>query len=109
MTAEKNCLPKLTDEPTWIIDPIDGTTNFVHQFPHTCISLALIINKSIEIGIVYNPLMMQFFSAKRQKGAFLNGHRIKTSKITGINNLFIDIILIYYRHILIGIILYKIT
>lgn len=85
-TAEKNCLPKLTDEPTWIIDPIDGTTNFVHQFPHTCISLALIINKSIEIGIVYNPLMMQFFSAKRQKGAFLNGHRIKTSKITGINN-----------------------
>lgn len=53
--------------------------------------------------------MMQFFSAKRQKGAFLNGHRIKTSKITGINNLFIDIILIYCRHILIGIILYKIT
>lgn len=84
-TAEKNCLPKLTDEPTWIIDPIDGTTNFVHQFPHTCISLALIINKSIEIGIVYNPLMMQFFSAKRQKGAFLNGHRIKTSKITDLS------------------------
>lgn len=82
MTAEENRLPKLTDEPTWIIDPIDGTTNFVHRFPHTCISLALLINKRIEIGIVYNPLMRQFFSAKRQKGAFLNGHPIKTSNVT---------------------------
>lgn len=76
-------MPKLSDEPTWIIDPIDGTTNFVHRFPHTCISLALLINKKIEIGMVYNPLMRQFFSAKRQKGAFLNGHPIKTSNITG--------------------------
>lgn len=84
-TAEGNCLPKLTDEPTWIIDPIDGTTNFVHQFPHTCISLALVINKRIEIGMVYNPLMRQFFSAKRQKGAFLNGHPIKTSKVTDLS------------------------
>ncbi|XP_034171123.1 uncharacterized protein LOC117600170 [Osmia lignaria lignaria] len=84
-TAEENCLPKLSDEPTWIIDPIDGTTNFVHRFPHTCISLALLINKKIEIGMVYNPLMRQFFSAKRQKGAFLNGHPIKTSNITEIS------------------------
>lgn len=81
--AETRCLPKLTDDPTWIIDPIDGTTNFVHRFPHTCISLALLINKRIEIGMVYNPLMRQFFSAKRQKGAFLNGRPIKTSDITG--------------------------
>ncbi|CAK9821434.1 Inositol monophosphatase 3 [Anthophora retusa] len=84
-TAEENCLPKLTDDPTWIIDPIDGTTNFIHQFPHTCISVALVIRKKIEIGIVYNPLMRQFFSAKRQKGAFLNGQPIKTSKITNLS------------------------
>ncbi|XP_012139069.1 uncharacterized protein LOC105662308 [Megachile rotundata] len=84
-TAKENCLPKLSNEPTWIIDPIDGTTNFVHRFPHTCISLALLINKRIEIGMVYNPLMRQFFSAKRQKGAFLNGHPIKTSNITDLS------------------------
>ncbi|XP_076676534.1 uncharacterized protein LOC143373286 [Andrena cerasifolii] len=84
-TAEKRCLPKLTDDPTWVIDPIDGTTNFVHRFPHTCISLALLINKKIEIGMVYNPLMRQFFSAKRQKGAFLNGRPIKTSDVTDLS------------------------
>ncbi|XP_043263920.1 inositol monophosphatase 2-like [Colletes gigas] len=84
-TAKESCLPKLTNDPTWIIDPIDGTTNFVHRFPHTCISLALLINKKIEIGMVYNPLMRQFFSAKRQKGAFLNGHPIKTSDVTDLS------------------------
>ncbi|CAL7949376.1 unnamed protein product [Xylocopa violacea] len=82
MNAKSNCLPILTDEPTWIVDPIDGTTNFVHRCPHVCISVALSINKRMEIGIVYNPLMKQFFSAKRQKGAFLNGRPIRTSKIT---------------------------
>ncbi|XP_078053414.1 uncharacterized protein LOC144478912 [Augochlora pura] len=83
-TAEDKCLPKLTDEPTWIIDPIDGTTNFVHRFPHTCISLALLINKKTEIGIVYNPLMRQLFTARRQKGAFLNRHPIKTSDVADV-------------------------
>ncbi|XP_076750204.1 uncharacterized protein LOC143423038 [Xylocopa sonorina] len=83
--AKNNCSPTLTDEPTWIVDPIDGTTNFVHQFPHVCISVALSINKRIEIGIIYNPLMKQFFSAKRQKGAFLNEHPIRVSKITALS------------------------
>lgn len=83
-TAEDKCLPMLTDDPTWIIDPIDGTTNFVHRFPHTCISLALLINKKAEIGIVYNPLMRQLFTARRQKGAFLNRRPIKTSDIADI-------------------------
>ncbi|XP_011630541.2 inositol monophosphatase 2-like [Pogonomyrmex barbatus] len=79
--AKEGCLPQLTNDPTWIIDPIDGTTNFVHRFPHTCISLALLVNKKIEIGIIYNPLMRQFFSARRHCGAFLNGKPIKTSGV----------------------------
>lgn len=81
--AKEGCLPQLTNDPTWIIDPIDGTTNFVHRFPHTCISLALLVNKKAEIGIIYNPLMRQFFSARRHCGAFLNGKPIKTSDIKG--------------------------
>ncbi|XP_014484820.1 PREDICTED: inositol monophosphatase 1-like [Dinoponera quadriceps] len=83
--AKEGRLPQLTDDPTWIIDPIDGTTNFVHRFPHTCISLALMVNKKAEIGIIYNPLMRQFFSARRHRGAFLNGKLIKTSEIRDIS------------------------
>ncbi|KYN01588.1 Inositol monophosphatase 1, partial [Cyphomyrmex costatus] len=83
--AKEGCLPQLTNDPTWIIDPIDGTTNFVHRFPHTCISLALLVNKKVEIGIIYNPLMRQFFSARRHCGAFLNGKPIKTSDMKDIS------------------------
>ncbi|XP_076289742.1 inositol monophosphatase 1-like [Lasioglossum baleicum] len=75
-----NSLPELTDEPTWIIDPIDGTTNFVHSFPFTCVSIALSVNKQLEIGIVYNPILEQLFTARRGRGAFLNGKPIQSSK-----------------------------
>lgn len=75
--------PELTNAPTWIIDPIDGTTNFVHSFPHTCISVALVVNKTLEIGIVYNPVLKQLFTARRGKGAFLNGKPIRSSKVDG--------------------------
>ncbi|CAG9841191.1 unnamed protein product [Diabrotica balteata] len=69
----------LTDAPTWIVDPIDGTMNFVHSFPHSCISIAVFVNKEPEIGIIYNPHLDQFFSARRGKGAFLNGKSISVS------------------------------
>lgn len=82
-------LPELTDAPTWIIDPIDGTTNFVHSFPHTCISIALLVNKELEIGIVYNPVLEQLFTARRGRGAFLNEKPIKSSNIEGKEILFV--------------------
>lgn len=69
----------LTDEPTWIIDPIDGTMNFVHSFPHSAVSIALLINKVTEIGIVYNPVLGQKFTARRGQGAFYNGKQIHVS------------------------------
>ncbi|XP_031828677.1 inositol monophosphatase 1-like [Nomia melanderi] len=78
--SSTNSLPELTDEPTWIIDPIDGTTNFVHSFPFTCVSIALSVNKQLEIGIVYNPVLEQLFTARKGHGAFLNGKPIQTSK-----------------------------
>ncbi|KAL6264733.1 hypothetical protein P5V15_004831 [Pogonomyrmex californicus] len=79
--SRSNFLPELTDTPTWIIDPIDGTTNFVHSFPYTCISIALAVNKELEIGIVYNPILKQLFTARRGHGAFLNGKPIKSSSV----------------------------
>lgn len=77
---------ELTNAPTWIIDPIDGTMNFVHGLPHTCISVALLINKTTEIGIVYNPVLEQLFAARKGQGAFLNGAPIHVSDKKG--NLF---------------------
>ncbi|XP_068142054.1 inositol monophosphatase 1 [Drosophila tropicalis] len=70
---------KLTDAPTWIIDPVDGTMNFVHAFPHSCISVGLKVNKVTEIGIVYNPILEQRFTARRGQGAYYNGRRVQVS------------------------------
>ncbi|KAL0310770.1 UNVERIFIED_CONTAM: putative MO25-like protein [Sesamum angustifolium] len=70
---------ELTDEPTWIVDPIDGTTNFVHGFPFVCVSIGLTIGRIPTVGVVYNPIMDELFTAIRGKGAFLNGKPIKVS------------------------------
>ncbi|MCL4121603.1 UNVERIFIED_CONTAM: hypothetical protein GTU68_015115, partial [Idotea baltica] len=59
--------------------------NFVHSFPYTCVSIALWVNKTAEIGIVYNPNLEQFFSARRGKGAYLNNERIKVSGQTDLS------------------------
>lgn len=73
----------LTDKPTWIIDPVDGTMNFVHGYPNVCISVALLVNKVPEIAIIYNPVINYMFEARRGLGAKLNGQRIQVSKETG--------------------------
>lgn len=70
----------ITDSPTWIIDPIDGTTNFVHRFPFSCISIALAINKKVVVGIVFNPVLNEMFTAIRGQGAKLNNQPIQVSK-----------------------------
>lgn len=75
-----NCT--LTDDPTWIIDPIDGTMNFVHGFPHSCISIGLFSNKEPHVAIIYNPMLEQLFTAQTGKGAFLNDKQIRVSRQT---------------------------
>ncbi|XP_015126902.1 inositol monophosphatase 2 [Diachasma alloeum] len=80
-----NDIPELTDDPTWIIDPIDGTMNFIHGFPHTCIVIGLSISKEMRIGIVYNPILEQLFTARKGRGAFLNGKPIRTSSVDDIS------------------------
>lgn len=74
----------LTDDPTWIVDPVDGTMNFVHAFPHSCISVGILYKKRAQIGIVYNPTLDQMYTAKLGQGAFLNGNPIRVSGETGI-------------------------
>jgi len=74
----------LTHEPTWIIDPIDGTTNFVHGFPFFCVSIGLAIGRSVVAGVIYNPNFQELFRAVRGQGAFLNDRAIKVSEASTI-------------------------
>ncbi|XP_068200081.1 inositol monophosphatase 1-like [Antennarius striatus] len=69
----------LTDDPTWIIDPIDGTTNFVHRFPFVCVSIGFTVKKEVEFGIVYSCVEDKMYTARKGKGAFCNGVPIKVS------------------------------
>ncbi|WP_238347853.1 inositol monophosphatase family protein [Comamonas piscis] len=66
----------------WIIDPLDGTTNFIHGFPVYCVSIALAVNGRIEQAVVYDPTRNDLFTATRGRGAFLNERRIRVSKRT---------------------------
>lgn len=63
----------------FIVDPLDGTTNFAHQYPVFCISLAYIEYSEIKFGIVYDPLREEMFWAKKDNGAYLNKNKIKVS------------------------------
>jgi len=67
----------------WVIDPLDGTVNYAHDFPFVAVSIALEINGTIEIGVVNNPIMDEFFHACRGEGAFYNDIPISVSE-TGI-------------------------
>ncbi len=64
----------------WIIDPIDGTTNFLHGIPHFCISVAYANNDEIISGVIYDPIKNEIFYAEKNLGAFFNNQRIRVSK-----------------------------
>jgi myo-inositol-1(or 4)-monophosphatase len=64
----------------WIIDPLDGTTNFTHGFPVFCVSIGLEHKGVLELGVIYDPNTDELFTAEKGKGAFLNGKKIHVSK-----------------------------
>ncbi|WP_041600441.1 inositol monophosphatase family protein [Halothiobacillus neapolitanus] len=68
----------------WIIDPLDGTTNFLHGLPHYSVSIALEYQGRIELGVIYNPSNQELYTAERGGGAFLNNRRIR---VAGLRNL----------------------
>lgn len=70
-------LSQPSEEYGWIIDPIDGTTNFIHQIPHFAISVGIVKGGFPVCGVVYNPLTKDLYSAQINGGAFLNGRRIQ--------------------------------
>mmetsp|Transcript_41391 Transcript_41391/g.98122 ORF Transcript_41391/g.98122 Transcript_41391/m.98122 type:complete len:267 (-) Transcript_41391:5-805(-) len=80
VAASGGIQPTLTNEPTWMCDPLDGTTNFVHGFPFVCTCIALVIDKQIVAGVVHNPVLRETFTAARGCGAFMNGNPISVTE-----------------------------
>ena len=76
---ERNEQDSLNAEHLFIIDPIDGTMNFVHGFHHSCISVAYAEQGLVQVGVIYNPYVDEMFSAIRGKGAFLNGRPVSVT------------------------------
>jgi len=75
-TATGNTIPA----NCWIIDPLDGTTNYAHRYPVFCVSIALRIDNEEKLGVIYNPMLSELFSTQIGRGAFLNGRRIFCSQ-----------------------------
>ena len=85
--SEENGIKKNKDiNNTWIIDPIDGTINFLHGIPHFAISIALKSNNEIISGLVFDPIKDEMFYAEKNNGAFLNNQRIRVSNKNKFDN-----------------------
>jgi len=81
--SEENGIENNKDSKnTWIIDPIDGTINFLHGIPHFAISIALQSNNEIVSGLIFDPIKNELFFAEKNNGAFFNNQRIRVSKKT---------------------------
>jgi myo-inositol-1(or 4)-monophosphatase len=78
--AEESGRGKKTSSHVWIIDPLDGTTNYAHTYPVFSVSIALEIEGVIKLGVVYDPIRDEFFSAESGNGGYLNGDKIKISE-----------------------------
>ena len=84
--SEENGIEKNKDlKNTWVIDPIDGTINFLHGLPHFAISIALKTNDEIISGLIFDPIKNEMFYAEKNNGAYFNNHRIRVSKKNDIN------------------------
>ncbi|HCM0206013.1 TPA: inositol monophosphatase, partial [Legionella pneumophila] len=83
--AEESGIQQSDSDTVWIIDPLDGTSNYLHGFPFYSVSIALKIKNRLEHGVIYDPLRHECFAASRGRGARLNDRRIRVSKQTQLN------------------------
>ena len=80
ITEENGIIKNSDNDNVWIIDPIDGTTNFLHGIPHFAISIALKSNNEITSGLIFDPIKNEMFYAEKNSGSFFNNRRIRVSK-----------------------------
>lgn len=78
-------LAGVTAEWKWIIDPLDGTTNYAHGYPCFCVSIAAEHKGKLELGVIYDPMRDELFSVEHGQGAALNGRRIRVSRTEDLN------------------------
>ena len=74
------------DEFQWVIDPLDGTTNYLHSFPHYAVSIALRHQQRLQIGVIYDPFKDELFCAGRGNGATLNDRKLRVTKLISLEN-----------------------
>ena len=86
LTEESGFIKNKDKNNFWIIDPIDGTTNFLNGVPHFCISIALQIEKEIVAGVIYDPIKDEIFYAEKNGGSYLNNKSIRVSKKDNFSN-----------------------
>lgn len=91
LCEESGLLNEGKSDTQWIIDPIDGTTNFIHGFPQYAISIACQVKGRLEVGLVYNPKTDELFTAARGEGAMLNNRRIRVSQRLGLEGALIGV------------------
>lgn len=86
MAASTEAIANMKDsEYLWIVDPIDGTTNFIHGFPFYCVSIALAYKGEVIVGVVYDPNKDELFVAEKGKGAYMHGQRLQVSQENTLN------------------------
>ena len=86
LTEESGFIKKKDRNNFWIIDPIDGTTNFLNGVPHFCISIALLFEREIIAGVIYDPIKDELFYAEKNSGSYLNNKSIRVSKKNSISD-----------------------
>ena len=88
LTEETGKIENQDKDKIWIIDPIDGTTNFLHAIPHFAISIALKINEDLQSAIVFDPIKNEIYYAEKDNGAFFNNQRIRVSNKNNLDDYF---------------------
>ena len=86
LTEESGKIENKDKDKIWIIDPIDGTTNFLHGIPHFAISLALKVDNELKSAIIHDPIKNEIFFAEKNNGAYFNNHRIRVSNKSDIED-----------------------
>ena len=86
LTEESGKIINNDKDKRWIIDPIDGTTNFLHGIPHFAISIALEIDNEIKSALIHDPIKNEMFFAEKNNGAFFNNHRVRVSNKSDIED-----------------------
>jgi myo-inositol-1(or 4)-monophosphatase len=86
VAAEEGTGKDTASEYRWHVDPLDGTTNFAHCYPCFCVSMALARKQELLLGVIYNPIYNELFTAARGEGASFNGKKIHCSKIDALKN-----------------------